>query len=185
MTWVREHGIPAPVVHGARGRDLVMERVSGPTLLEDLEQRPWKLFGHAKLLASLQRELNALDAPDWFPERPGVPAGSKVLHFDLHPMNVMLGENGPVIIDWTNFGRGPASFDAAITVVLMSTFAVEGLRDRLAQRLLVRAFSRSRGRSLVQESLADACRYRLQDRNITDTERERVARMLRSWTVHT
>jgi len=30
----------------------------------------------------------------------------------------------------------------------------------------------------VRESLYDACRFRLQDRNITDTERVRVERML-------
>ena len=178
MRWVRANGVPVPLVHDAEGRDLVMERISGPTLLEDLEKRPWKVVAHAKLLASLQEQLNALEAPEWFPEHPGVPSGDRALHLDLHPMNVMLGDKGPVIIDWSNFGRGRASFDAALTMVVMSTFVTRGVRDRVARRLMVSAFIRSRGRSFVRESLYDACRFRLQDRNITDTERVRVERML-------
>ena len=75
-----------------------------------------------------------------------MPPGDALVHLDLHPMNVLLGPRGPVIIDWTNASRGAAAFDAGYTYVLMSTFEVSGLRDRVAQQVLVRTFAAYRGR---------------------------------------
>ena len=180
MTWVSGQGVRAPAVHDARGRDLLMERVHGPTMLEDLDQRPWMIVRHSRTLARLQRQVNDLVAPDWYPHAAGVPDGDRVAHLDLHPMNVLLGPDGPVIIDWTNTSRAPEPFDAAMTFVLMSTFETAGVRDRIGQRLAVRTFSRSRGRSLVRDSLADACAYRLRDANVTAGERARVQQLLRT-----
>jgi aminoglycoside phosphotransferase (APT) family kinase protein len=97
---------------------------------------------------------------------------------DLHPMNVILGPGGPVVIDFTNATRGPATFDAAMSFVLMSTFGTTGVIDRLGQRLLVAAFRRGRGRRVVDAGLVDACRFRLADPNVTVGERERVERLL-------
>ena len=126
MRWLAEQGVPVPAVHHADGRDLVMERVVGPTMLEDLQRRPWMLLRHAATLARLQRELAAVAAPDWLPTKAGVPPGDALVHLDLHPMNVLLGPRGPVIIDWTNATRGAAAFDAGYTYVLMATFEVSG-----------------------------------------------------------
>jgi tRNA A-37 threonylcarbamoyl transferase component Bud32 len=49
-------GVRVPEVFDLRpaddpARDIVMERIDGVTMLDDLEQRPWKLFAHARLLA--------------------------------------------------------------------------------------------------------------------------------------
>jgi aminoglycoside phosphotransferase (APT) family kinase protein len=93
-------------------------------------------------------------------------------------MNVILGPDGPVVIDFTNATRGPATFDAAMSYLLMSTFETSGAIDRLAQRLLVAAFRRSRGREIVDAGLVAACRFRLADVNVTIGERERVGRLL-------
>jgi hypothetical protein len=131
MGWLAASGVPVPVVHRAAGRDLVMDHVRGPSMLDD-----------------------------------------------LHPMNVILGPGGPVVIDFTNATRGPATFDAAMSFVLMSTFGTTGVIDRLGQRLLVAAFRRGRGRHVVDAGLVDACRFRLADRNVTAGERERVQRLL-------
>ena len=116
---------------------------------------------------SLQRQVNDLHAPDWMPSQPEVPTGSSVVHLDLHPMNVMLGSDGPMIIDWTNAGRGEAWFDAALSFVLMSTFEVSGIRDRIGQQIFTAAFAQSRGRRDLKRSIGDACTYRLSDKNIT------------------
>jgi len=62
------------------------------------------------------------------------PNGTVVAHGDLHPMNVILGPQGPVAIDWTNAGRTTAAFDAASSYVLMSTFETNGAVDRAGQR---------------------------------------------------
>jgi len=178
MTWVRARGVPVPTVHDARGRDLVMDLVLGPTVLEDLERRPWMMLPHARTLARLQRQVNELAAPDWMPSLSDVSTGSSVVHLDLHPMNVMLGSDGPMIIDWTNAGRGEAWFDAALSFVLMSTFEVSGVRDRIGQRIFTAAFARARGRKELKRSIADACTYRLSDKNITAEERAAVQTLL-------
>ena len=178
MIWLRDEGVPVPEVHTASHLDLVMDRISGPTMLEDLERRPWMMLAHARTLAALQRRFNSLSAPDWFPKSADVPAGSSVVHLDLHPMNVMLGERGPVIIDWTNAGSGQGSFDAAMTYVLMSAFEASGIKDRVGQRVITSAFTRSRGRKELQGFLREACVYRLSDPNLTTGERAAVERML-------
>ncbi len=177
MRWLAEQGVPVPAVHHADGRDLVMERVVGPTMLEDLQRRPWMLLRHAATLARLQRELAAVAAPDWLPTKAGVPPGDALVHLDLHPMNVLLGPRGPVIIDWTNATRGAAAFDAGYTYVLMATFEVSGLRDRVAQQVLVRTFAAYRGRGLVRELLPEACERKLADPSTTPGERVATLRL--------
>jgi len=178
MVWLAEQGYPVPRVRSHAGPDLVMDRIDGPTLLEDLEARPWRLIGHARTLAALQQRLNDLQAPRWLPGRDHVPEGTSVVHLDLHPMNVMLAPMGPVVIDWTNVATGPPGFDAAMTVVLMSTYEIEGMRDRLARSLLVGVFRQQRGRRLIGEAMVDACRYRLDDANVTEGERAALLRLL-------
>ena len=171
MAWAREQGIPVPAVHRWAESELVMDRVLGPTMLEDLQRRPWRLVRHARTLARLQRQLAVLIAPDWVPVRPGVPTGTALLHLDLHPMNVMLAPDGPVIIDWTNASRGAASFDAGYSFALMTGFETTGLRDRIGQKVLITAFAWFRGRAEVRRDLVAACDRRLADHNTTAGER--------------
>ncbi len=174
MTWLASAGIPVPIVHRTDGRDMVMDRVTGPTMLDDLQRKPWRLWRHTKTLAALQRSINEVAAPDWLTSDGATPVGDVIVHGDLHPMNVILGPSGPVVIDFTNAGRSSAAFDAAMSYVLMSTFETLRLIDRIGQRLLVHAFRRARGAALVDAGLDDACRYRLADLNVTDGERRRV-----------
>jgi Ser/Thr protein kinase RdoA (MazF antagonist) len=178
MAWLAARGVAVPLVHRADGRDLVMDHVVGPSMLDDLQRRPWRLRRHARTLAELQRSINDVEAPDWLSAGTAGPDGSGIVHGDLHPMNVILGPDGPVVIDFTNATRGPATFDAAMSYLLMSTFETSGAIDRLGQRLLVAAFRRSRGREIVDAGLVAACRFRLADVNVTIGERERVGRLL-------
>jgi tRNA A-37 threonylcarbamoyl transferase component Bud32 len=177
MTWLADEGVAVPRVHRADGADLVMDLVRGPTMLDDLGRRPWMLASHARTLARMQRSLGALDAPAWLPSEQGVADGRSVLHLDLHPMNVILGPTGPVVIDWTNARRGASGFDAATSYVLMATFDTAGLRDRVGQRILVAAFAAWRGRSEIRRHLAAACDHRLHDANVTPAERQAVERL--------
>jgi len=178
MTWLSSRGVPVPSVAGADGRDLVMDRVIGPTMLEDLHQRPWRVIHHAMTLARLQRHLASTRAPTWLPPDERLGDGSAVLHLDLHPMNVLLGPDGPVIIDWTNARRGPAGADAATTHLLMAGVEVHGPRDRIGRRVLVVAFDLARGPRLVREHLIVAARRRLEDPNLTEHERSELRRVL-------
>jgi aminoglycoside phosphotransferase (APT) family kinase protein len=178
MAWARSQGVPVPAVHDVDHRDLVMDLVPGPTMLEDLQRRPWRLVRHGRTLANLQMGINALTAPSWVALRPGVPDGDALLHLDLHPLNVILGPRGPVVIDWTNASRGAPDFDASLTCVVMGTFEAEGFRDRVAAQVLVRAFTRARGRAVVRRRLPEACSFRSADPNVTPGERAAIRRVL-------
>lgn len=177
MAWLHAEGVPVPRVHddpppGA----IIMEHVAGPSMFEDLAAAPHHALAHARTLARLQDRIARLAAPEWFPVKGNEPGGS-VVHLDLHPMNVMLGEHGPVIIDWTNAGRGAASLDAAMTYLLVSTFEVEGAVERIAQRAFGGTFALFRGRRTVAAGIADAAEIRLADPNTTPGERDAVERL--------
>lgn len=180
MTWLLAQGIPVPAVHSANGRDIVMDNIEGPTMMQSLENRPWLLPSYARKLAALQRQINNLDAPDWFPCHDGVTTGAAVVHLDLHPMNVILGPNGPVVIDWTNASLGDASFDAAMTYVLGSTYHATNRVEQFGQRAFVECFAMSRGRRSIQTALKGAVQYRLLDPHITTDETTMLERLLAS-----
>ena len=122
-------------------------------MLDDLGARPWRVVAQARLLATLQRTVNALRSPPWLPRRIGVPDGGVLTHLDLHPMNVLLSPDGPVIIDWTNAASGDGSFDAAMSFLLMSTFETSGARDRIGQRAFVESFRTNDSQIGVQSFL--------------------------------
>lgn len=187
MRFVAENGVPVPRVfdlapHHHADRDIVMERIDGVTMLEDLERRPWKLLSHARLLAALHHQITSVPAPDWMMS-PGwamVPGGENthsdgVLHLDLHPMNVMISREGAVVIDWSNATGGPAGFDAALSYVEMATFETETPKDRLGLQVFVAAFRRAVGHREVDAFLTAACDHRLADSGVTPGERVNVA----------
>ena len=125
-------GVPAPRVHRVAGRDLIMERVAGPTMLEDLVAHPEHVDRHAATLADLHRRLDAvvIDDPEAMamgrrPVASGTPVG--LIHGDLHPANVMLSNTGPVLIDWTNYRIGPRGVDLAITWIVLECFGHDAL----------------------------------------------------------
>ena len=179
MAWARAAGLPVPEVHRSDGPELVMDLAPGPTMLEDLGAHPWRMVHHARLLADLSAQVGRVRAPEWLATPPDVPAGDALLHLDLHPMNVILSPEGPVLIDWTNAARGEADFDAAYSDVLMSTFEVAGWKDRLGRRLLLAAFRGRRGRRQIERHRRAACARRLADANVTPGERAALQRLLR------
>ncbi|MDX2380502.1 MAG: phosphotransferase [Acidimicrobiia bacterium] len=186
MRHVADAGIRVPNVVSADGADIVMERIDGPTMLDDLRGRQWMLFTHARRLARLQARLAAVAAPAWM-LAPGTPTeGSSVLHLDLHPMNVLIADTGPVIIDWTNAAGGPPGFDAAISFVEMSAFDVADVEGeagpgpdvgKLAQRFFTSTFRRARGGELIDAFLVAACDHRLADSGTTPGERVAIAEL--------
>jgi Ser/Thr protein kinase RdoA (MazF antagonist) len=177
--YVAERGFPVPAVHRFDDRDLVMDRVDGPSMLDALQANPWKLLWYARRLARLQRKLARIVAPAWLLASTADPdRAASVLHLDLHPMNVLMSRrHGPVVIDWANAAGGPAGFDAAMSYVTMATFESESGRDRVAQKTFVEAFRRFRGASLIAPYVEAACDHRLADPNTTVEERVAVAEL--------
>lgn len=176
MTHVAERGYPVPTVHSADGSDLVMDRVDGPTMFERIEAAPWKALWYARVLARLQRRLARIAAPEWLlASTADASHPQSVLHLDLHPMNVMMSPNGPVVIDWTNAAGGPAGFDAALTYVEVVTFGTTTPAERFGQRVFAGAFRRFRGRRDIDAYLGVACDHRLADAGLLPDERTAVA----------
>ena len=158
MELARTHGFPVPQVHEVRPEALVLERIDGPTMGQAITRRPWELLRHVRSLADLHERLHTIPFD-----------GRSLIHFDLHPDNVLLSRRGPVVIDWTNAHGGSAAADVAMTWLILETSA--GLPGRLIAWL----FRRQVGRDVIRRGLADASAFRLADPNVTDAERTRVA----------
>jgi tRNA A-37 threonylcarbamoyl transferase component Bud32 len=110
MVRLREGGFPVPEVYEAAGADLVMERVPGPTLVAAMRNGDKEIGEAAAIMLDLHERLRA----------------HRVLHLDLHPDNVLLGPDGPVLIDWTNSAEGPPELDAAVSALILAQEAVSG-----------------------------------------------------------
>ena len=171
MRYVRERGYPAPGVIGVSGPDLTLERIEGPTMLDELRRRPWRFRTHARTLARLHRELHAIAPPDFLRGE-----GDAILHLDLHPANVMLARRGPVVIDWANAARGDAPLDVALTAVVLAGAPVEPplswLRDWFV-RSFVGAFAPAEWRPGLDRAVA----YRRADGNVSDKEKDRLTKI--------
>ncbi|ONK12690.1 phosphotransferase [Streptomyces sp. MP131-18] len=109
-------GYPVPAVHpeDAPGpTDLVMERLTGPTMLQTLLTETAAADVGARAGATLAGLLHRLHA------LPG-----RIVHLDLHPDNVILGPRGPVVIDWCNADTGPPGLDCAMSALILAQAAV-------------------------------------------------------------
>ncbi|MGW5876164.1 phosphotransferase [Nocardiopsis terrae] len=117
MAHAAEHGFPVPGVYRAEGGELEMERLYGPTMLDACLDGRMTPEGAARTLAELHERLHAL------PPRSGE---GRLLHMDLHPGNVVLAPQGPVVIDWTNARDGDPDLDLAVTALLLALIGQSG-----------------------------------------------------------
>jgi hypothetical protein len=171
MRHARSVGYPVPRVVDVTADALVLERIDGPTMLDDVILRPWLLRRHAAGLAWLHEHLHELDAPDGLPS---AGPGDRLIHLDLHPANVLLSRRGPVVIDWTNARRGEPALDVAMAWLILATSA-----GGMLVRLFLRTFLSHFDRSEVLRALPFAAELRTDDPNVTDAERDRVLGLLR------
>jgi len=144
---VHKAGVPVPAVEGVVEVDgrvgIVFKRVDGPTMLEDMLSRPWKLGRYARIMAKLQAEMHSREIAELPSLREALeevvsnqeempdnirnvlvdalrlPDGNSVLHGDFHPENIIMSSRGPVIIDWSEAKRGNPLADAARTWFLI------------------------------------------------------------------
>lgn len=141
-------GLPVPAVYGieeAEGkRGIVYERVAGPTLTQVIAAKPWRITQAAGQLAALHAEMHRREAPG-LPKQKEVlerriretsllseetkarvierlnrlPGEVRLCHGDLHPENMMMTAQGPVIIDWMTAMSGHPDGDAARTRLVL------------------------------------------------------------------
>lgn len=166
---VEPTGLPVPavgdvvVVDGRLG--LEFESAAGPTWLEQLWARPWRLVGLARRSAALHARVHAQRGGVALPglrqrlaerieradalsgaararllaDLAALPDGDRLCHGDFHPGNVVAARDGAVIIDWVDAARGHPSADVARTSVLLSGFA-DCEAGSAWQRAAIRAF---------------------------------------------
>jgi aminoglycoside phosphotransferase (APT) family kinase protein len=145
---VRAAGAPAPRLLGMEqisGRAAsVWERVDGASMWQHVVDRPARSAQMGQLLAEVQLGLFDLVPPvtlpgqrdrlrskirrsaavdgslaralDLFPARAGA---LRICHGDMHPSNVILGRDGPVIVDWFDASRGEPVADVARSSLLL------------------------------------------------------------------
>jgi aminoglycoside phosphotransferase (APT) family kinase protein len=139
----RVAGAPAPRLLGIEqvaGRSAsVWERVEGPSMWQQVVDRPDRSAELGRLLADVHHALFVLVPPvtlprqrdrlvskirvtaatvdaslaralDFLPPQAGTP---RLCHGDLHPSNVLLGRDGPMIVDWFDASRGDPIADVA------------------------------------------------------------------------
>ncbi|MGW3345129.1 phosphotransferase [Nonomuraea rubra] len=122
MAHVAAHGFPVPEVYPGESSatDLVMGRVSGPTMLHALLAGEIGIEEVGRTLARLLRRLHRI------PARASRDPRDRILHLDLHPDNVMLTPDGPVVIDWCNAREGRPALDCALSALILAQVAVDG-----------------------------------------------------------
>ncbi|MGY4966935.1 phosphotransferase [Streptomyces sp. 900105245] len=119
MAYLAEHGYPVPAVWpGAAAGELVMQRLSGPTMREALVAGTLSGEQAGGLLAGLLMRLHAI------PPRVGADPAHRIVHLDLHPENVFLTTDGPVVIDWATAQEGPPGLDTAMAALILAQAAL-------------------------------------------------------------
>ncbi|MFD4941010.1 phosphotransferase [Streptomyces sp. NPDC058239] len=123
MSYLSAHGYPVPRL-GPRNAeaapgDLVLQRLTGPTMLQSLLSGDLSAAEAGTMLAGLLAELHTV------PARLSPHPEDRILHLDLHPDNVMLTDRGPVVIDWSNTGEGVPAADRAMSALILAQVAVD------------------------------------------------------------
>jgi aminoglycoside phosphotransferase (APT) family kinase protein len=155
---VRRLGVPAPEVRDlveVDGRSaIVFERVAGPSMWQRMLDAPHDVGALSREMANVQRAIHSAGVPDRVPalvarlsskldevielsadERTeahdlllSLPRGAALLHGDLHPGNVLLGADGPVVIDWFDCAVGHPAADIVRSLLLIRVAGATDLR---------------------------------------------------------
>lgn len=147
---VHQAGISSPAVGellrvGERW-GLLLEKVEGVSMLDQVLGTPWKTIHYARQLAELHLRMHAREIEDGLPEMKGrlkgkiraagellpakvidilladlekLPGGKKICHGDFHPGNVIMGSTNVVAIDWIDAVKGNPIADAARTSIIL------------------------------------------------------------------
>lgn len=124
MAYLAATGFPVPRIGPPVGpampvSDLVLQRLTGPTMAEALFAGTLSGPEGAETLARLLRELHTI------PPRLSHDPDDRILHLDLHPENVMLTPQGPMVIDWSNASEGPPELDRAMSCLILAQVSLD------------------------------------------------------------
>jgi aminoglycoside phosphotransferase (APT) family kinase protein len=185
MEYLRSRGYPVPAVDDLSedGTELVMERVYGRSMVDAISRSPWTVRKQGRVLADLHLQLHDVPAPEFLSASPVGGIGTRVLHLDLHPLNVMIARSGPVVIDWANARVGDPDVDVGLAWLLMSTGEIPGgsLLTKLlgwGRGLLIEGFVSSFDRSELAGKLRAIVEWKSRDANMSAAEIERIWSMV-------
>ena len=146
---VYEAGLPAPATEGVvevEGRPgVVLERVDGASMWNQMKATPGRLPGLIEELVDLQVRIHAagpidglpdlvtrlhgkIDEAEQLPETERgeahdllatLPAGTALCHGDMHPANILMSARGWIVVDWFDAAVGYALADLARSSLLM------------------------------------------------------------------
>jgi Ser/Thr protein kinase RdoA (MazF antagonist) len=166
---VHASGLPVPApgailrVGGRNG--LLYERVDGVEMWRLLARRPWQAGRFARRMAALHAEMHSRPFGSELPAQrlrlvrkieaarslsqalraralailETLPDGDRLCHGDFHPGNILVGNQGEVIIDWIDANRGSPLADVARTAIIaLGEAAVRQSKDPLVAVLLRR-----------------------------------------------
>lgn len=145
---------------------LIYERVQGPSMLQLLSAKPWKLFKVARQFAALHAAMHhhqQVELPSW-QERIArsiqatsllsgkikqylleildqMPKEEVICHGDFHPGNILMSPKGPVVIDWNNAVRGHPLADVARTSLILRS-PILPPNTNIWQRAILKLFRR-------------------------------------------
>jgi aminoglycoside phosphotransferase (APT) family kinase protein len=145
----RASGVPVPQDFGSLAVDgrpgCILERIHGPTALDLLARRPWRVLQVAGALGTTHAQIHAARAGAQLPSvhdriRQAIAedrtlsgeihrsalerlqelnGGDALCHWDFQPANILLSSSGPVVIDWTFAARGHPAADVARTQLIL------------------------------------------------------------------
>lgn len=170
MVYLSGHGIPVPRVHDVTGDELVMQYVPGPRMSEEIGRRPWLAGSLGKQLADLHHQLDAVEAPDF------LAGDGNLLHLDLHPGNVVLGPEGPVVLDWASATKGDRRLDVALSWVSLAVARLAPVRKLTRWRFL-RSFMANVDPK-AREAIPEAARIRLERHDRDPLERAALQKLM-------
>ena len=159
LPWIEKEAITGPYIQVMQlpvprvyervkinGREgIIYEKIEGPSLLNELAKKPWRVVQVARLLARLHAQVHDVPAPanietqrEWarggIPETKklskdlqvsvlhlldSIPDGNQLCHGDFHPGNIIVTQRGPMIIDWMTASKGTACGDVARTSIIL------------------------------------------------------------------
>ena len=176
MTFLRDEGYPVPAVEEISddGCAMVLERIEGPSMVDAISKAPWTVRRQARTLADLHARLHEITAPAFLGPAP-VGDGDRVLHMDLHPLNVIVSPKGPFVIDWANACRGDPLVDVGVAWILMAAGQIPGNKVQAAllgwgRALLVNGFVNRFDRAAVSGRLREVVTWKVTDAHMSEAE---------------
>lgn len=176
MRYLHERGYPVPAIEeiSEDGTRIVMERVDGLSMVDAIGKAPWSVRRQARLLADLHLQLHEIAAPEDLRPSP-VGQGDRVVHMDLHPLNVIIAARGPVVIDWTGGSKGNPDVDVAVAWLLMSSGEIPGSGlvvklMGLGRSLLVNGFLARFDRTTLTRVLRSVVEWKVSDPHMSESE---------------